>query len=355
MSLSQHERAIWRKATAAGAGGQAVQLTNGMCGYLLSLIIDDLGLRSKFTDVPTPRKSFFEARTPADAEIDVGQLGVLFARLAEVERDAVTYFACLAALQKARLKYANILTSQPFPTLDQVGPRGLLQYGDVSASALAVFLYWRKWFFDIDNRAGQETGYLFEPVIASAIGGVPFSGKKSPVKSHRDNGGRQVDCLIDKDAYELKIRVTIAASGQGRWREELDYPIDCRQSGYRPMLVVMDGTKNPKLEELVAAFEAQGGQAFVGDAAWRHLEELAGTVMAKFIDRYVKTPLADLLAYVPPKPLPELRAVDNGGEVHIHLRGEVMKIRRAEERPTADDGDELDENADTAVLPSPEQ
>ena len=28
-------------------------------------------------------------------------------------------------------------------------------------------------------------------------------------------------------AYEFKLRVTIAASGQGRWKEELDFPSDC--------------------------------------------------------------------------------------------------------------------------------
>ena len=44
-------------------------------------------------------------------------------------------------------------------------PRGLLQYGGMSPKTLAGFLLWRKWIFDIDNRAGQETGYLFEPII----------------------------------------------------------------------------------------------------------------------------------------------------------------------------------------------
>src|SRR5207245_2002841 len=58
-----------------------------------------------------------------------------------------------------------------------------------------------------------------------------ISAKKSPIK-RTDNPkfGRQVDCLDGKHAYEFKMRVTIAASGQGRFKEELDFARDCNQS-----------------------------------------------------------------------------------------------------------------------------
>ena len=129
------------------------------------------------------------------------------------------------------------------------------QFGKLRSDALAGFLFWRKWFYDIDNRAAQETGYLFEPIIAHAIGGTPAPAKKSPVKRQSDrNKGRQVDCILDDRAYEFKIRVTIAASGQGRWQEELDFPTDCRTSGFTPVLVCLDSTPNPKLSALVDAF-----------------------------------------------------------------------------------------------------
>ena len=353
MSLSQLELSAWRKARAAGAGGQAVQLTDGMCAYLIAIIVHDLGLETSFPEVPSPPVRFYAATSISETETVVPDVKALFERLAQVQPDAVTYFACLAALQKARLKYAKILTSQPFPTLDQVGPRGLLQYGNINAAALAAFLYWRKWFFDVDNRAGQETGYLFEPVIASAIGGVPLGSKKSPVKSHRDKGGRQVDCLIERDAYEIKIRVTIAASGQGRWREELDYPIDCKSSGYRPVLVVLDGTHNRKLDELVKAFETAGGVTYIGSAAWAHLESLAGTTMAQFLEHYVRVPLADLLANAPPRLVPPLSAEDCGSEIILRIAGEELRIRRAEE-PTDATGDDLPDDAAGEILPAPE-
>ena len=170
MPLSNPNLTIWRKARAPGSGGQGVGLDDAMCGYIVALIIHDLGMRGTFPQVPALLSDFFaveEFTSPfSDPKLAYEQLAVAVP-------DSVTYFSCLARLLKSRLKYSRILSSQPFPTLDQVGPRGLLQYGKLSPAALTAFTFWRKWFMDVDNRAGQETGYLFEPVIASAIGGIP--------------------------------------------------------------------------------------------------------------------------------------------------------------------------------------
>ncbi len=341
MALSNPNLAIWRKARTPGSGGQGVGLDDAMCGYILALIVHDLGLREAFPQVPSQLGDFFAAE---DFISPFPNPKHVYEQLATTVPDSVTYFACLARLLKSRLKYARILSSQPFPTLDQVGPRGLLQYGKLSPAALTAFMFWRKWFMDVDNRAGQETGYLFEPVIAAAVGGIPYSAKNSVVRSHRDKKGRQVDCLIEdsnvKDAYEFKVRVTIAASGQGRWAEELDFPIDCRASGYRPMLVCLDGTPNPKLQQLVAAFKREGGDAFVGDAAWRHLDGLAGVTMAKFLDTYIREPLNRLIAEDTKLPLPELKARDLGDTLSILIGGEELRIERHVE-VTDVDGDEL--------------
>ena len=187
-----------------------------------------------------------------------------------------------------------------------------------------------------------------------ATGGIAYSAKNSVVRSHRDRKGRQVDCLIEdsgvKDAYEFKVRVTIAASGQGRWAEELDYPVDCRVSGYRPMLVCLDGTPNPKLQQLVAAFQNEGGAAFIGAAAWKHLDDLAGATMAKFLNRYIREPLNRLIAEEPGRPLPELRAQDQGGFLSIQIGGEELRIERHVE-PTADGGDDLPDDV-TEEMPN---
>ena len=215
-------------------------------------------------------------------------------------KDFETYFDCLCSLHKRRKKYAVILAAQPLPTMVQVSPKSLLEFGGLPSDALASWLTWRKWFFDIDNRAAQETGYLFEPILASSLGGEPYSSSRSPIRRVSDgNKGRQVDCIVGKDAYEFKLRVTIAASGQGRFGEEIAFARDCRASDYRPVLLVLDPTPNPRLSDLKAAFEAVDGVAFIGDKAWEHLEREAGSTMATFVEHYVRRPIAEVGTHAP--------------------------------------------------------
>ncbi len=300
MALSQAQRALIQRAQSAGGGELGAGLTDEACALLVAVIVRDLGLSSDFPDLPGNYPGFFDEPDPRNLVLPRHDFLDLLGRLVERVPDADTYFACLATLQKARLKYGRILEYQAIPTMDQVGPRALLQYGQMGAKALAAFMLWRKWLFDIDNRAGQETGYLFEPIVAGAIGGASFSSNRSPIRRADDRTkGRQVDCVRGKLAYEIKIRVTTAASGQGRWREELDFPADCRQSGYTPVLIVFDPTPNQKLSELVAAFDKQGGTTFVGEAAWQHLEEAAGPTMSVFLEKYVRQPMTEVLANSP--------------------------------------------------------
>ena len=244
---------------------------------------------------------WFSSPAPAVSSFDVVDLLEFGASLDE---DFLTYLKCLTELHKRRRKYGLILQRQPLPTMVQVSPRSLMEYGpDFPPEALASWLTWRKFFYDLDNRSAQETGYLFEPILASAIGGEPKSAREKVVRRSADNSkGRQVDCwkvLPDGTAlaYELKLRVTIAASGQGRFAEELSFADDCRQSGAKPVLVVLDPTENDKLTELQAAFRHHGGEAYVGDDAWSHLEDEAGPTMASFIERYVRRPVSEISAF----------------------------------------------------------
>ena len=129
MGLTKTQQTIWGKARAYGAGDQAVGLTDGMCAYLVGRIVYDLGLQENFPEVPGDLPPFFGAGDLNSLAIeDVGAKD-LFERLVQEKADADMYFACLSTLHKARLKYENILKKQPIPTLEQVGPRGLLQYG----------------------------------------------------------------------------------------------------------------------------------------------------------------------------------------------------------------------------------
>jgi len=207
MALTQSQKAIIAKAQTLGAGRQGVALTKEACNYIVAVVSHDLGLLDRFPEITAAPPAFFGAEPLKNLVIQGLDFLELFERLAAIKPDVDTYFHCLAALHKARLKYERILETQPIPTIEQVGPRGLLQYGGMSSKSLAAFLLWRKWIFDVDNRAAQETGYVFEPIIASAIGGVPVSSTRSPVRRQADESKeRQVDCVRpDGKAYEIKI------------------------------------------------------------------------------------------------------------------------------------------------------
>lgn len=298
MALTKTQLSLIEKVRSVGSSGQAERLSDGDCRFLIFTIATDLGLLHLFPELQDKDlPPFFASGLSIRPEPDGLGVSVLIERLFDADPDADDFFCCLGALYKARLKYGNILKCQAIPTLDQVGPRGLLQYGTLTPKGLIGFLLWRKWMFDIDNRAGQETGYLFEPIIAAAIGGVPISASKSPVRRQSDSRkGRQIDCLKNGAAYEIKMRVTIAASGQGRWGEELEFPDDCKASGLEPNLVVFDSTDNPKLQELKSRFLKADGKVFIGADAWEHLRQEAGPTMSRFIDLYVRQPIDDLLS-----------------------------------------------------------
>lgn len=261
--------------------------------------------------------------------------------------DFVTYLRCLSELHKRRRKYARILAAQPMPTMVQVSPRALIEYGRIDAEALASWLTWRKFFYDLDNRSAQETGYLFEPVLAAAIGGEPKSARDKVVQRSTDRSkGRQVDCWkISPDgkplAYEFKLRVTIAASGQGRFAEELQFAEDCANSGALPVLVVLDPTPNPRLRDLQAAFESKGGLAYIGDAAWAHLEAAAGGILATFIEKYVRRPITAISAFESGEATKRLKLLNFeaslvAGNVVFKIGTHERLITRAEDATLAD-------------------
>lgn len=307
-----------------------VGLTSAQCSYLMLLIVKDLNLSLK-PDIAIPElPGFFSENALIFTGIEEINDVELFKTILSIEPEVDTYFECLSSLYKRRLKYARILQYQPIPTISQVGPRGLLQYGGMSDTALVTLLFWRKWFFDIDNRAGQETGYIFEPIVARCIGGQPASASKSPVRRTGDSGkGRQVDCILGNDAYEIKLRITIAASGQGRWGEEKTFPQDCKNSGYRPILLVFDDTQANKLAELTAVFLECGGDVKTGEAAWQHLESLAGPIISVFLEKYVKEPLNNLLESAPSRQeLPGLSLRQTNTSIQISIGNEIITIVR---------------------------
>lgn len=326
-NLSIAQTAVVNAAMAAGSDLDT-GLDEAQCAYLVARIASDLNMQIQ--GAPPSVMPFFGGTDLAILRLNDVPFLPLFVALCTQVSDAETYFDCLASLHKRRLKYQRILEYQPIPNLNQVGPRGLLQYGTLTAHALVGWLFWRKWLYDIDNRAGQETGYTFEPIVARCVGGKPSPASKSPVRRRDGSGkGRQVDCIYGNRAYEIKLRVTIAASGQGRWGEEKDYPADCQASGFIPVLLVFDDTQADKLDELSAIFREHGGEVYIGTEAWRHLEDLAGPTMSVFLENYVRAPLKDLLDNAPPRDdLPELRLNLDATHLTISIGPETIKIAR---------------------------
>jgi hypothetical protein len=349
LTLDPTRRAAFSNARRLGAGAARITLDDNGCRKIIGTIARDLAVTDDRVAQPADLPAFYSPEF-ADWQ-SAGATGLeAFEALVETVTDGDLFFRCLAAIHLRRMKYQRILATQPLPTLEQVGPRALLQYGMAPPGNLAALLFWRKWLYDLDNRAAQETGYLFEPIIAAAIRGTPHSDKTSPVQRRSGKGRRQVDCLRGKDAYELKLRVTIAPSGQGRWGAELEYPEDCKASGFRPVLVVFDSTENPKLTQLQKAYETAGGAHFVGERAWAHLEKLAGATMSIFLEKYVRQPLESLLDQAPPAgALPPLSLHQEGGFIDVRLGDVSMRIDRQAEDPDLADEDVLPDDIDDAL------
>lgn len=298
LSLEQTKRIS--KARQLGQGKSlSIFLDDGELAKLIGVIAQDVGKVGELDCLghdARASQSYYDTETTwFSTTNEVDDFVGLYLEAAEKIRDFETYFECLCEVHKRRRKYEVILSTQPFPEMLQVSPRSLLEFGTFPIPALASWLSWRKWFFDIDNRAAQETGYLFEPILASTLGGAPYGAKKSPIRRASDsNKGRQVDCIVGRDAYEFKLRVSIAASGQGRFGEELNFPKDCKTSGYVPILLVLDPTPNNRLDDLTAEYERNGGRAYIGNAAWCHLTTEAGDTMGAFIEKYVRTPIFEI-------------------------------------------------------------
>lgn len=122
MGLSKSQAQIWQKARSLGNGGQAVRLNDGTCLYLVARIVYDLDLQNHFPELRQAPRDFFSRSSSTELTLAGSDAKMLFERLVEVSKDADTYFACLSQLHKARLKYEKILSTQPIPTLEQVGP-----------------------------------------------------------------------------------------------------------------------------------------------------------------------------------------------------------------------------------------
>ena len=194
MPITAEIRKSFSAARILGNGDDRVTLSENELFCLLSQCCRDLGLAARISKLPVlssppPGNDYY--RLPL-AWFQIPQAGcpsaaALVESLAECvahEPDFRLYFENIATLHKRRVKYQRILSTQPKPTMNQIGPRSLLEFGGVNDGLLASWLVWRKWIFDVDNRAAQETGYLFEAVLASCLGGEAVRLTATMVKAN---------------------------------------------------------------------------------------------------------------------------------------------------------------------------
>ncbi|MDE7455900.1 MAG: hypothetical protein K2M96_04245 [Prevotella sp.] len=341
--MNKSQKEFYRQFSQHGTGDAKVEISASEVTLLLFIAYHDIHGTYPSQEFPTISElakkgfykiSFTEINKLPEMTTDESFELLERAGATNISDTIYLYLKNLCDLYRRRYKYDKILQNQPFPNADQVAPRSLLEYGKCDDSLLAIWLEWRKWFFDIDNRSGQETGYVFEPILASCLGGVSVSHTNSPVKrindsGHRTSEGRQVDCYIEevKEVYELKMRVTIAASGQGRFNEEMSFPHEAEASGLTPILVVFDETGSVLLSKLKRQFEQHGGKCFVGKDAWEMLYKKAGKEMSLFIKKYIHPPVQAMGRFIDSNPQ-SIQIENQGNEIVISNNQNEYRIIR---------------------------
>ena len=172
-------KALFAKCKMHGSGDAQIIISDSEVYSLICIAVHDLGWSYQELDiipVDLPSTNYYDIDLNWFEQINFQDLSThrileALGSCVEHDNDFSLYIENLSALHRRRAKYKRILSQQPLPTMDQIGPRVLLEYGCCNVGLLAHWMVWRKWIFDIDNRSAQETGYLFEPVLASCLGG----------------------------------------------------------------------------------------------------------------------------------------------------------------------------------------
>lgn len=275
------------------------RLSDDYLRYLIYLTSRDLSI-SGLPDIGFEIVELYDMRYTGEYKLPGLPIKDLYNILFECNRNSHNYLVCLIELFRRRVKYERVLESQSFSAPGDLSARALLHFGRIDIEALAHFIIWRKFIFDIDNRAAQEVGYLFENLICRVLGGVSYPANSSPIRSSGNQqegalGGRQVDCLVGKNVYEIKLRMSIAPSGKQRWQSEMAFPKDVCDSGYTPILIVVDPSSNEKYDQIIKAYKSNGGFVYAGKEFWEHIANIATPEMKLFSDKYLKGPIGDLL------------------------------------------------------------
>lgn len=228
----------------------------------------------------TPDMDMEERVSPSDV------LGVI-QHLVENHRDGLLAYALLAEIYKRRLRFAHILSHTQIPSAVELGHRSLIEFGN-TPKEISDQLRLRKMLYDIDNRSAQESAFLYMKIMASVLGGEIVHARNSPIlRDGSSHFRRSVDCIAGRRAYDFKARMTDAPSRRARFQDEMSFARDCFVSGYTPVLLVLNQLPGQRPVEMIEVFERYEGEVYIGDEAWDHVREVSGTILSKFLDRFV--------------------------------------------------------------------
>jgi len=289
---------------------QAVYLEDHSLLRLIGVVERELANGQRIPALPErarPASDYFDLghewfETPLE-EGDV--VNVFLSAMQSIQGFDVT-LACLCELHKRRVKFSRIRETQPLPDINDMASEILMEFGGAPPAEFASWLVWRQRICDIEKHAIQETNHLFKTIMAMALGGETFDADASPIRCVQDaSRGQRVGCVVGRRAYAFMYHLTDATSEKGRFREELRFAEDCKASGYEPILLVLEGERCRKAEFMSETFLANGGKALIGREAWEHLAAEAGPTMSRFLDRFIRAPMENVVAAYESLPAPE--------------------------------------------------
>jgi hypothetical protein len=150
---------LFTKCKMHGSGDAQVILADTELYALICIAIGDLGWSFQelgIESIELPNTDYYQINLTWFNQVDIAELNPdkILAALdccIKKDNDFFLYIDNFSALHRRRVKYQRILSQQPLPNMDQIGPRVLLEYGYCNLTLLANWMVWRKWIYDIDN------------------------------------------------------------------------------------------------------------------------------------------------------------------------------------------------------------
>ena len=139
MPLSTAQSSTYQAILNPGSSSQAVRLSADHVRALIYIAARDTGVDG-LPDPTSTVPGLFDDDFDLTFSFPGPPPRQLFELALSLNAELETYVGCLATIHKFRLKYRQVLSTQSFATMDQVGPRALLQYKQLDNRSLAALL-----------------------------------------------------------------------------------------------------------------------------------------------------------------------------------------------------------------------